>query len=352
MKLDVILTETIRDKHPQVLTVISAGDLVERAVVPLRKGKSGYQHPAPPAELHKLILDLAAGRSEIPRPLLFNDRDGDMSSIASGRGARASWTPSDKLYLIDGQTRLAALAHLVDEDPASWSDKPIPVSCLIGLSELEEIEIFYLNNASRPPAVDIASEQLRRAGTALPGQPAWRFKADRLSDKIANLDPWRGRVRQVGARRAQTTIASRSFATTLRPLLRSPLFSALSTKQQSELVAAYWQGVAEVLPECFEKPTDFALQKTTGAMALNTVLIDVIERLRSRGVSLKDSHEFAREIEPALINLSGTNQHGTEVHGAQFWRSGPDGAAGAFSSDSGRRLLAGQLREALNPLTI
>lgn len=352
MSFDVIVSQTLRNQHPQVLTTLTAAELVDRAVMPLRKGGKGYQHPPAPSEVHKLILDLAARRSEIPRPLLLNDRSGSEQDLAARRGPRAKWTPSDKLYLIDGQTRLAALTHLVDEDPQSWADLEIPISCLIGLSELEEIEIFYLNNATRPQSTDLATSALRKAGNQIPGEPAWRFKADHLADKIAATPPWQGRIRQAGAKKGKTTINARSFATTLRPLLKSPLFSALSSKQQAAVVSAYWQGIAQVLPEAFKEPADYAIQKTTGAMALNTVLLDVIERMRSRGASLKDPDQFAAEIKTTLLSLSGINQSGEEVSGAQFWKSGPEGVAGGFSGDSGRRLLASTIRKSLAPLTI
>jgi hypothetical protein len=349
MKIEVIETETLQKKHPQVMGVISVKELIARTIVPVRKGSTGYQYPAAVGELSKLILDLAAGRTDLPRPLLLNSRDGKESDLKT-KGSTTIWTLPNKLWLIDGQTRLAALAHLLDEDPKKWSNIKIAISCLIGLSELEEMEMFYLNNASRPQGTDLARESLRKAGTPLPGDSPWQVRSESIIEKVSSTSPWDGHVRHPGAPRGQTTITSSSLARSLGPVLKSPFFSALGVDDQSLIISAYWQGVAQVLPKACN--SDYALLKTTGAMALNTVIVDVIERLRSRNADPRNADQFANEISAALLDLSGTNQQGDKVSGVDFWQSGKLGAAGAYSSDSGRRLLAAAIRDSLAQMTI
>jgi hypothetical protein len=55
-----------------------------------------------------------------------------------------------------------------------------------------------------------------------------------------------------------------------------------------------------------------------------------------------ESYESA--LEDSLTNLEGDTAEGGPAVGADFWRSGPNGAAGSFSSNAGRQVLISRLR--------
>ena len=83
----------------------------------------------------------------------------------------------------------------------------------------------------------------------------------------------------------------------LKPLLSSPYFGSVTTDNQVKVINAYWHGIQAVLPECFEDPTEFAIQKSTGVAIMHTVLLTVLEHVRSAGDSV---------IEPSSYEPPGT----------------------------------------------
>ena len=74
------------------------------------------------------------------------------------------------------------------------------------------------------------------------------------------------------------------------------------------------------------------------------------QAMAATGGQVSNPENLADTLRPALIDISGTTRHGRQVDGLDFWRAGSNGAGGAFSSDGGRRALAGTLRELLPPL--
>lgn len=354
-RIDVICTRLQRHDRIQVLGAIPVPLLVELAVIPYRdhRAGTGYQHPVSPSALTHLVQDLAAGRVDLPRPILLNLRELAGTELSDERGARARFTPGESaLHVIDGQTRVEALRRLIEQDPETWSAREVPFSCILGAPEQEELEYFLFVQASKGMATDLAAQELRRAGSevALPGEPAWVAPAQSLAGRLAERAPWLGRVKFAGQPRGQTTINADSFASSIRPVLRSTFFSELRRADQARVLEAYWLAIAELLPQAFAEPQDFALQKTTGAYALHTLLPSVIERVRSEGNSPSDPAAYLEILRPTLDALEGQTTAGGVARGLDFWRSGPDGAAGAFSSDAGRRALAARLRDALPTL--
>ena len=62
-----------------------------------------------------------------------------------------------------------------------------------------------------------------------------------------------------------------------------------------------------MLPECFERPTEHAIQKSTGVMTIHVLLLSVIEHVRSAGDSVLESSSYERVLETPLTELQGEN---------------------------------------------
>ncbi len=354
MQLPVIITETLRHNHPEVMGVITARELVERSYIPYhnRISNEGYQHPTAPAALIHLIQDLEAGRVDLPRPVLLNAREGAI--LTRGRGGRGQLTLPENLYVIDGQTRIEALKRLIESDPARWENVGIPFAIIIGADEEEEMEYFVFVQASKGLAYDVATERLRRSDRGqqlgLPNEPTWRRAATSLSDQLARTQSWKGCVRYVGQPKARTTITSSALADSLKAPLKGSIFASLNRADQKRVLEAYWTAVLMIFPDIASDPQFFIIHKRTGAFALHTILEDVLARVMATGGQVSNPENLADTLRPALIDISGTTRHGRQVDGLDFWRAGSNGAGGAFSSDGGRRALAGTLRELLPPL--
>lgn len=359
MNLPVILLNTRRHRRPQAQGAIPAGILHRQAVIPYRdRHGNGYQHPVKPSTLTRLVQDLAAGKVDLPRPILLNVREIDLDqSLRRTRNGLTGTLNTDDLifHVIDGQTRVEAIHKLMEADPDGWEEQLIPFGCLLGAPEREEVEYFYFTQMAKGMPVDLAGEVLRRSGDqqlTLPSTPRWQAAADSLTSSLARTDAWSGRIRFPGSPKGQTTIAEKAMSSSLRPLVRSQYFGGLRRADQLKVLTAYWKAISEILPGPFAAPADFALQKSIGVLALHTLAVEVIERVRSAGESPADSDAIRSVLEPILTALEGDSNRGPRVSGEEFWRSGPEGAAGAFSSDAGRRALASRLASALPRLSV
>ena len=124
-----------------------------------------------------------------------------------------------------------------------------------------------------------------------------------------------------------TTINNSAMVNSLKQLLASPYFSNVATDNQVKILEAYWHGVQAVLPECFERPTEYAIQKSTGVMSMHVLLLSVIEHVRSAGDSVIESSSYERVLETPLTELQGENPEGGVARGSEFWRVGSAGAA-------------------------
>jgi hypothetical protein len=133
----------------------------------------------------------------------------------------------------------------------------------------------------------------------------------------------------------------------LKQILATPYFEAISTENKVRILEAYWEGIAETIPEAFRDPTEYALQKSTGVMIMHGLLISVIELLRSKGMSVVEPDSYRTVLKKALSNLEGDTAEGDVARGADFWLSGVQGAAGSFSSNAGRRVLRARLKAEL-----
>lgn len=159
---------------------------------------------------------------------------------------------------------------------------------------------------------------------------------------------WAGHIQephQKPHRRGRFTIRQSVFARSLRPLLDMPIMTGITPMQIALLVNSYWDGIAKVLPEPFDpaaNPRDYVIQQSQGAVVLHSVLPQVVEVIPAKGRLLEDSMAYA-DVMHDLPTLSGEvmTDHGAEpVSGAQFWLSGPAGAAAQYSGSAGRRRLS------------
>ena len=143
-----------------------------------------------------------------------------------------------------------------------------------------------------------------------------------------------GRIRLPGEPKASTTINNSGMVNSLKQVLSSHYFDALTPDNQVKILEAYWRGVSEVLPDCFDTPIKYTIQKSTGVTALHTFLLSVIEHVRAAGNSVIERDSYRRVLDKPLTELEGDNCDGSPVQGSDFWFAGVHGAAGSFSSNA------------------
>ncbi len=349
----------LRRKCQDVVGVMTAGQLTKAYVIPRRdfQKKTGYQREISLARVNKLVDDLRKKQVDLPTALLLNLREFHAERNLTKDGDQYSFCPDGSpLYIVDGQHRIEALSRLVQENAAQWSDFEVPFVCMLGATELEEMEEFYIvNSTAKSVRTDLAFDLLKQRAENDPavydsllerGQ-AWRVEAQGIAEELARTAKWVGRIRFPGEEKGATTIGSSGMVGSLQDLLANTFFGSISRGNRIQILDAFWKGVSAVLPEAFEDPERFVIQKSTGVQVMHRVLIPALEYLRSTGKSLISPNSYEEALRGPLTELEGDTRDGGVAKGTEFWRSGPEGAAGSFSSNAGRRVLTAKIRAGL-----
>ncbi len=363
---------------PMLLTYALARDVVHHARVDTLDPhtKKGYQRSANTTRMNAAARYYQKG-GRMPNPLLVNVREQDFNQvkivITSGNrdgyeaaigNDEASWIGSgyiefDKdlpIWVFDGQHRKGGIEITVVED-AIFSDFPVPLSICLGLNQPEEMKEFYeVNTNAKSVPTDLAWQLLREMAQNDPDLAAMLEENDkawitRAVDVVAELEtlggPWTGRIQSPNQKKVRNdglTIPQAQLVRSLKPVLDMALLKRADAATVAKLVNAYWEGIAQVLPEPFEattNPSDWVIQKGPGATALHRILTQVIEVIRAQGKPLGDPASYADVLEN-IKNLTGDKviEDGSIIptSGADFWRVGS--AASAYTGDSGRKRLA------------
>ena len=367
--IPVIQGPKLRSGVPTVVGFLPAGALIpDGYTVPWydTRTKKGYQRQPQEPRINSLASDLRKDRTDLPTAVLLNIRNRDAKAALEGDnlqlGSYLAAAEPVKFYVVDGQHRVLALQKLMEEDPERWSHFMIPFVCLLGASEDQEMEQFYIvNSTAKSVKTDLALALLRRRAEndddvyeALQEKgKEWQVIGQSLVERMAvESQIWRNRVRTPSMDKGETTIPSASMVTSLKPVLSSPYFGRLKPEQHLKVIEAYWRGIRELLRPAFDDPENYVIQKGVGVIIMHMILPHVVECIRNRGLMITEPSAYTQVLEEALTNLQGENSSGEIVTGIDFWRSGPSGAAGNYSSSAGRRFLATKIQLLLPEIEI
>ncbi len=328
--------------------------------------KKGYQRPPQDTRINELVADLRKDRVDLPTAILLNLRhQNSRSTVRHGifylNELQTAKNLSQPFYVVDGQHRILALEKLVVEyEPAKWARFLIPFVCMLGATEDEEMDQFYIvNSKAKSVRTDLAYALLRQRAERDPAVMEqllekgrdWQVIAETLVEHLAEKGAvWRGLVRLAAMDKGETTMPSASMVNSLRPLLTSPYFGSLSREQQIKLLEAFWKGLRNLMTDAFDEPQKFVVQKGVGVAVLHALLVQIVEIARSKGLSTLDPETYSKLLKKPLTLLQGENQHGDTVSGIDFWRIAPEGAAGSYSSSAGKRVFTAKLRQLLPPI--
>ncbi len=358
--IPVIVGHLPRTERPIAVGFIKAGDLIPRAAIAHREfeGGTGYQRLPSQARVNLLARDLRRQRVDLPTALLLNLRSYDPAvNIKHQDGAAYLCLTDERLWEVDGQHRCQGLKVALEEEPDRFKDYTIPFVLGLGWHEEYEMEQFYVvNSNAKSVPTTIAFDILAALGQNIPGLVqdleengrAWQVHGQDLTKEISETSPvWRGRIRFSNQPKGMTTVPSAGFVNSLKPVLASAYFGRLTRGAQSKVLSAYWDAQRIVLPNAFSEPQDYVLQKSLGVQVMHSIFNDVVELVRANDDSVTEPSSFVKVMTQSLVNLSGDTGSGTQVSGDDFWLSGKQGAAGAYSSSAGRRVLTARLRSGL-----
>ncbi|NVN87872.1 MAG: DGQHR domain-containing protein [Rhodopseudomonas sp.] len=366
--IPVVEGQKLRSGVPVVAGYIAAGLLIpDNYDIPTfdPRNNRGYQRPLQDSRVNELAADLKKKRVDLPTAILLNLRNREArQAVQDGKlrlgFLRDSASTAILFHVVDGQHRVAALKKLMEDDPdGDWDKFLIPFICMVGATEQEEMEQFYVvNSRAKSVRTDLAlallrkltdkdSKMLERLEEKGKG---WQVAAEKLVEALAeNSSVWRGLIRLAATEKGATTMPSASMVTSLKPLLASPFFGRLNFAQQQQVIEAFWTGLRDVMRPAFDEPPGFVIQKGVGVIVMHAILVDVLEIARSTGRSVIDAATYSDVMAEPMKLLQGEAQdgQGTPVHGVEFWRTAPQGAAGSYSSSAGRRVLISKIRQML-----
>jgi DGQHR domain-containing protein len=359
VQISVVETQPMRKGIPTVVGSISVKDLVGRFAIPRRdfNRKTGYQREPSTSRINQLKGELEANRVDLPTAILANIRKFDpIRNFATVGQHHVLNLFDEELYIVDGQHRVESLVRLYEKDPVRWGAFRLAVSFMLGATELQELEAFYVvNSTAKSVRTDLALDLLKQQAEANPELlealeergHGWKVVGQTIAEELAKTSCWKGRIRFPGEPVTDTTINSAGIVSSLQSVLATPYFTMISTPNQVAILDAFWQGIREVLPECFHEPERYALQKSIGVQVMHQVLVSALEAARSSGSSVTDPSVYADLLRQPLAELEGDTRSGGVVRGGEFWLSGSDGAAGQFSSNAGRRVLTARVKRLL-----
>jgi len=295
-----------RQKRPDVnlySAVVPLKELLGRSLPDTYRhdNREGYQRPLTPSRLRQVSTYLREEEGVLPTSLLLCIRQPDHASfepagIESGGGEPGLLTiPAGvRLWLVDGQHRLAGLERALTRDKAKWlADYPLPVTIVEGIDAYEEMRYFHvINTRQRGVPTDVVDRHLltmREAeGVALlerEGERNYlRARATKLCD-LLNSDassPWYGTIIMPGdKRRPHHLMRQHGMVSSLDPVVRDSFVKRLTDEEAGRLLLNYWCAARERWQSAFEEPQGYVIQKALGAGALHQVMPDILEVCRS-----------------------------------------------------------------------
>jgi len=311
--------------------------------------RQGYQRSPIKSHYTKVGKYLANYRDAIlPTSILLNSRknlkfipDEDSNLIQSNGISGILEIPENtQLYIVDGQHRIWGIKYAIEElGLENIKSFPLPVIILNQGKKEEEIRHFYIvNSTQKKVRTDLAERLLKLLAMKDPRVKKeiqakgidWKLIAVNIADKLSR-DPdsvWYKRIKPPNSPSMPDAVASQgSFTQSLKSVLMSDFAQNESEERIINQLKVYWNAIRDLLPEAFEEPKKYVIQKTPGMYALHMVFPYVIYECTKEGDYSKEKIKEILQCDP---------EHFSEP---EFWESGGDGAA-LYNSLGAFRLLS------------
>ncbi len=339
------------------ITSLPAGVIIDLCEIDIWKpdinedevDKQGYQRAPITSHYTKVARYLNEDKGAIlPTAILISARKS--INFKSNDGSAVGEINLDKnkeLYIVDGQHRVFGIKHAIEEFGREDLKKfSLSVVIMSGVDKVDEIKQFYIvNSTQKRVRTDLAERLLKMIASRDPRERErlkitgkdWKLVAIRIIDDLYNDKNcvWYQRIKRPNQLPKPDAIASEgSFTTSLKPFL-TMFVKNKSEETLIEWIKSFWNALGELMPEAFEDPKEYVIQKTPGIYSLHTILPDIVLYCIEHGGANKDS---IKQL------LKRDTEH---FEDANFWKSGGEGAA-MYNSMGAFKMLAEDLREGLN----
>jgi len=342
------VTRFVQDGVTIFFMVVKAGALVKDGVTQpdawSPTNREGYQRE-PESRRFKKIADYLSRTDGwvriLPQAILLNVRSKCRFHPDASKDYGTLDVPDPLLPLmeVDGQHRIGGLRRAVAFNP-DLTDYPVLVVLTENLNRLQEAVMFYVINttqkrvgtdiAQRIIAQELSNKNLRK--TLVEEGKEWIGTATEIVDILQSKpdQPWCGRISIPGERSPGAVIRQTTFVQSLKPILRTGIYQAVSVDELSELLIRYWKVIEQCWPDAFSDPDNHVIQKGTGVTTLHMVGPLVFEAVRTEHgrVTGKGLHEVIKGLKDKIED--------------DFWHV--NGYAGPHTSHKGHLLVADRLK--------
>ncbi|MFC2168812.1 DGQHR domain-containing protein [Acidobacteriota bacterium] len=313
-------------------------------------GKQGYQRSPIRSHYTKVGKYLADYKDALlPTAILMNSRE--KLNFVPENGSESEgvieFPKQNSLYIVDGQHRIYGIKYAMDElGLKEIATYPLPVIIIDQVSKEDEVRHFFLvNSTQKKVRTDLAERLLSLLARKDPRvlkdlkekERAWKIRAIKVVDVLSRESdsPWFGRIKRPNQQSSPDAVASEgSFTTSLKPVLSNEFVANESDEVVIGWLKAYWDVMKDLMPEVFEEPRKYVIQKTPGMYTLHMIYPYIHYECTKSG---DHSKKKIKEI------LSRDTEHFLE---GEFWASGGDGAA-LYNSAGAFRILAAEIKDRL-----
>ncbi len=256
----------------------------------------------------------------LPAAVVMNCRGSRGLQFMESSDGIGRLTITGKLWLVDGQHRVAGLELAAEKDKAMEA-YTVPVVILRGRNRESEMEHFFvINDRQKGVPVDLVLRFL----ASREGNSTLRDRDNVLAIKVTDLlsmdrtSCWFRRIKLTNEPRLKThTITELSFHRALIPAVRTPSIRRSEPKQAATILTNYWNALRDLIPDSFADPRKYLIQRTVGAYTMNIVFPHVFDVcLRNNSLSQStfleallhtgiDSEDWTRDAAGAFAGAGG-----------------------------------------------
>lgn len=216
-----------------------------------------------------------------------------------------------KIYIVDGQHRIYGIKRAIDEMQLErYLDYELPVVIIENLKPEDEANQFrIINETMKKVRTDLARRILALRFTSGDTQSRreirssgrdWEASAAEVIN-ILSLDkdsPWFGKIQPPNTKKSQNHIIRElSFSTSLKPVLNQRPYNMWPPKRVADKLKLLWLAFNEIMPEPFNNPNDYVIQKTPGVFSIHMLAFSLLEELRVNGITDPTVDDFKNIIE-------------------------------------------------------
>lgn len=268
-------------------SVMKAKDVINKGEIDRWKPdhKEGYQRDISKSRAKEFSRFIRRKGAISPLSILINVRE----NVLKYNDGYLDIPDKATLWIVDGQHRIEGLKDAIEEN-IDYEEFDVPV-IITNLESFEEATNFVIiNKTQKGVRSDLAERFVHKFVKKLGVQKVqellsegimkkvlkgaeWRPQAIDIVDNLNKIDGvWKFKIRSPNEVKADTIVRQKSFTDSLEPILKDDFFKRLDIETLTKILTNYWDALKGVIPEAFEDPNEYVIQKTTGVFVFNGML--------------------------------------------------------------------------------